>query len=160
MTTQSKTPGARSAQHTSFVIERVLDASPARVFTAWADPRAKARWFAGPREHWKELVREHDFRLGGRDRVVGTHAGGKVSAYDSTYLEIVPDARIIYAYTMHLDDVRISASLSTVELRPEGARTRMVYTEQVVFLDGFDDAGSRERGTQGLFDQLAAALGQ
>jgi len=33
-----------------------------------------------------------------------------------------------------------------------------VLTEQGVFLDGYDDAGSRERGTKGLLDQLEASL--
>lgn len=154
-------PGARRAQHATFVIERVLDAPPARVFSAWADPRAKARWFSGPSGQWTEVVREHEFRVGGRERVVGRFAGtGTVSAFDCIYQDIVPDQRIIYTYEMHLDDARISVSLGTVELRPEGARTRMVYTEQAVFLDGYDDAGSRERGTIGLFDRLEAALRQ
>ncbi len=36
----------RSVTHATFVVERRYDASPARVFAAWADPAAKARWFA------------------------------------------------------------------------------------------------------------------
>jgi methyl-accepting chemotaxis protein len=39
-----------------------------------------------------------------------------------------------------------------------GTGTRLVYTEQAVFLDGYDDAGGREQGTRGLFDQLARYL--
>ena len=35
----------RSAHHATFVIERIYDASPARVFAAWSEPEAKARWF-------------------------------------------------------------------------------------------------------------------
>jgi len=31
-------------------------------------------------------------------------------------------------------------------------------TEQGAFLDGYDDAGSRERGTQQLLDALGASL--
>ena len=38
----------RSTHHATFVIERTYAASPARVVAAWADPAAKARWFAGP----------------------------------------------------------------------------------------------------------------
>ncbi|MBV8652023.1 MAG: SRPBCC domain-containing protein, partial [Alphaproteobacteria bacterium] len=72
--------------------------------------------------------------------------------------DIVPDERIIYSYDMHLDDKRISVSLATIELKPAGAGTRLVFTEQGVFLDGYDDAGSRERGTQGLLDKLGAWL--
>jgi hypothetical protein len=33
-----------------------------------------------------------------------------------------------------------------------------VLTEQGAFLDGYDDAGGRDRGTRGLLDQLEAAL--
>jgi uncharacterized protein YndB with AHSA1/START domain len=33
----------RSVTHSTFVVERSYDASPARVFAAWADPGAKAR---------------------------------------------------------------------------------------------------------------------
>jgi hypothetical protein len=59
---------------------------------------------------------------------------------------------------MHLDDKRISVSLATVELKPAGAGTRLIYTEQGAFLDGYDDAGSREHGTRALLDNLDAAL--
>jgi uncharacterized protein YndB with AHSA1/START domain len=40
----------RSVTHATFVVERSYDAPPARVFAAWADPEAKARWFASPEE--------------------------------------------------------------------------------------------------------------
>jgi hypothetical protein len=49
-------------------------------------------------------------------------------------------------------------SLATLALSPAGAGTKLRYTEQGVFLDGYEDSGSRERGTQGLLDQLASAL--
>ena len=35
----------RSAQHATFVIERTYAASPARVWSAWADPQQKLQWF-------------------------------------------------------------------------------------------------------------------
>lgn len=40
----------RSTVHDTFTIERHYDATPARVFKAFADPTAKALWFAGPAE--------------------------------------------------------------------------------------------------------------
>lgn len=52
----------------------------------------------------------------------------------------------------------ISESLATVELKAEGKGTRLVFTEQAVFLDDFDDGGGRERGSGVLLDQLGAAL--
>jgi hypothetical protein len=48
--------------------------------------------------------------------------------------------------------------LSGVWLKPAGAGTRLFFTEQAVFLDGFDDAGGREKGTRALLDKLEAAL--
>jgi uncharacterized protein YndB with AHSA1/START domain len=91
-------------------------------------------------------------------RVVGAFDGGAVSAFDCRYQDIVDGERIIYTYEMQVNERRISVSLATVELRPEGSGTRMVYTEQGVFLDGYDDCGERERGTQALFDQLDRSL--
>ena len=147
----------RSTQHATFVIERTFVASPARVFAAWAEPKAKARWFRGPDE-WKEAGRELEFRVGGRECLTGVWPGGRVSAFDGRYQDIVPDQRIIYSYDMHVDGKRISVSLATVEFMPAGAGTRMIFTEQAMFLDGFDDAGGRERGTGALLDNLEAAL--
>jgi uncharacterized protein YndB with AHSA1/START domain len=147
----------RSTQHATFVIERVYDAAPARVFNAFADPKAKAQWFGGP-EAWSRGDHEFDFRVGGRERLAGGPKGGPIHAFDCLYQDIVANQRIVYTYDMHLDDKRISVSLATVEFKPSGAGTRLIFTEQGVFLDGYDDAGSRERGTHGLLDKLGAAL--
>jgi hypothetical protein len=44
-------------------------------------------------------------------------------------------------------------------IKPKGAGTRLVVTEKGAFLDGYDDAGSRERGTGLLLDRLGVAQG-
>ena len=149
----------RSATHSTFVIDRVYPSSPDRVFAAWADPRSKARWFVGP-DSWEKSNHALDFRIGGRESVSGGPPGGPVHRYDAEYRDIVPGERIVSTYEMHMDDKRISVSVATIELRPEGTGTRLVYTEQGVFLDGWDDAGSRERGTRDLLDNLEKALKQ
>jgi hypothetical protein len=59
---------------------------------------------------------------------------------------------------MHLDDRKISVSVATILLKAEGRQTRIMVTEQGAFLDGYDDAGSRERGTNDLLDALGASL--
>jgi uncharacterized protein YndB with AHSA1/START domain len=147
----------RSTHHATFVIERTYDASPARVFNAFSDPAAKARWFVGPDE-WSQGGHEFDFRVGGRERVSGGPPGGSVHAFDGLYQDIVPDERIVYTYDMHLDDKRTSVSMATLEFKPAGAGTRLIFTEQGVFLDGADDPAERERGTRGLLDSLDAEL--
>lgn len=146
-----------STQHGSFTIERNLDFPLSMVFNAWADPKAKARWFATPVE-CTDIVREQNFRIGGRDRFKATWPGGRITDFSAQYWDIVPDARIVYVYEMHMDGKKISVSLATIEFKPQGKGTKMIVTEQGAFLDGYDDAGSRERGTIGLMDQFEASL--
>ncbi|MFO1183500.1 MAG: SRPBCC family protein [Bauldia sp.] len=148
-----------SAVHETFVIERVYRHPPAKVFAAFATPQAKKTWFSGPPE-WGQDEGTMDFRVGGRETSRGGPKGGPIHAFESRYMDIVANERIIFAYDMHLDDKHISVSLTTVELRPEsgGKATRLVFTEQGVYLDGYDNAGQRKEGTEGLLTQLGAAL--
>jgi uncharacterized protein YndB with AHSA1/START domain len=143
----------RSVHHATFAIERIYPAAPARVFAAWADKAAKSRWFGGE-EGWTQDGHVMDFRVGGREKLNSTATDGVVHAFDAVYQDIVPDERIVYAYDMHLNETRISVSLATVEFKPDGDGTRMVFTEQGAFLDGYDNVASRERATHRLLDNL------
>jgi uncharacterized protein YndB with AHSA1/START domain len=69
--------------HTTVTLERTYPAAPARVFDAWADPAAKARWFGGD-------THELDFRVGGRESTGGRTPDGKALLATSTYHDIVP----------------------------------------------------------------------
>jgi uncharacterized protein YndB with AHSA1/START domain len=145
----------RSATHSTFVIERDYDASTARVFAAWASVDAKGQWFGPGGEQQHEL----DFREGGREHFEAT-VGGAVYSYDARYEDIVADERLVYTYDMRRDGVRMSVSVTTVELLADGDRTHLRYTEQGVFLDGEDTPEQREHGTKELLDKLADALSQ
>jgi uncharacterized protein YndB with AHSA1/START domain len=145
----------RSARHATFVIERRFDAPPGLVFRAFADANEKAKWFVGPAE-WERGPRTFDFRVGGRETSSGGPKEGPKHTFDCLYQDIVPNERIVYSYGMTLDGVRISVSLATIELKADGRGTHLKFTEQGVFLDAFDDAGSREQGTNILLDQLGA----
>jgi uncharacterized protein YndB with AHSA1/START domain len=147
----------RSVTHDTFIIERSYSASPARVFFALSDKQAKAKWFVGPDE-WGQDKYEMDFRVGGREINSGGPKGGPVHTFVAVYQDIVPDERIVYTYDMHLDDKRISVSLATMELRPEGTGTKLVLTEQGAYLDDFDDPSVRRQGTEELLDALGKAL--
>ena len=147
----------RSVTHSTFVIERTYSASPARVFAAFADPAIKGRWFGGP-EEWDRGEGEMDFRVGGREVTRGGPPGGEVHTFDARYYDIVPDQRIVFAYDLLLDETRISVSLATIELKPDGSGTRLIFTEQGAFLDGFVIPDQRERGYGELLDALAREL--
>jgi uncharacterized protein YndB with AHSA1/START domain len=149
---------ARSIVHGAFRIERVYDATAEAVYRALSEEAAKSRWFFGP-AGWRLIERVMDFRVGGRERVQGRLEGGVTTTFDAFYHDIIPRERIVYAYEMHLDDRKISVSLATLQIKPEGGgRTRLLVDEQGAFLDGYDDAGSRERGTSDLLDKLGASL--
>jgi hypothetical protein len=59
---------------------------------------------------------------------------------------------------MHLDGRKISVSQASIEIRSEGNGTKFVLTEYGDYLDGYDDAGAREHGTNFLIDQLGRAI--
>lgn len=149
----------RSVVHAGFTITRRWKASPVRVFQAFADEAQKAKWFARA-DGLEILEKKFDFREGGHERTKGRWQNGTVTQFDCFYQDIVENARIIYSYVMHLDGVKISVSQAAIELHPDGTGTKLVLTEYGDYLDGYDDNGSREHGTNALIDQLAASLGE
>lgn len=150
-------PRARRVVHGSFTIERLYPVTPAQVFHALSDPTAKAQWFGGG-PGFTALERHMEVRPGGRERLRARWANGVVTTFDAQYFDVIPEARLMYAYEMHLNERKISVSLASLELEARGADTRLRLTEQGAFLDDFEDAGSREQGTQGLLDALGRAL--
>ena len=148
---------SRRTQHDTFTIERRYPAAPERVFRAFADRDTKARWF-GCVEGWTVAEHTLDFRVGGREVWRGGPPGAVEHRNDTVYHDIVPNERIVWSYTMRLGDAPISVSLSTVELRPVGSGTQMIFTEQGVYLDGHDGTGERKRGTEELLKNLESYL--
>ncbi len=142
----------------TFTIERVLNATPARVFAAYSSLEAKSGWFKAPSEI-ETLDREFDFRVGGRERFHARWPSGMVTDFDATYHDIVQNERIILVYDMFQNGDKLSVSLLSVELRAEGDRTRLIHTEQGCYLTGGDEAvRSREHGTTWHIDNLVALL--
>jgi uncharacterized protein YndB with AHSA1/START domain len=147
----------RRVVHDTIVTERTYDRSPARVFAAWRDPAIKREWFAEG-EGWRVEEYTLDFRVGGREHGRFRRNGGPETRNETIYLDIVPDRRIVMAYTMAIDGANISASLGTVEFEATRAGTRLIYTEQVAFFDGADGSSLRKHGWQALLESLAATL--
>lgn len=146
-----------STLHCSFTIERHLAAPPQQVFDAWATPEIKGRWFYGPGE-WGSIGYRLDFRVGGHEHLVSGPSEGPMHIYDARIEDIVPNERIVYSYDMSLDKKRVSVSLATVELEPDGDGTRLVFTEEDVFFDDAYDEMSREEATRALLDNLEREL--
>ena len=142
----------RCVIHSTFSLERVYDTSTGRVFAAWADPAAKARWFSPSGPH------ELDFRVGGREVNRGRSPDGQVLTFESHYHDIVAGQRIAYTSTLSAGENVVTVSLTTVELTPGGDSTRLVLTEHAAFLDGHEQPAWREQGTSDWLDALGAEL--
>jgi uncharacterized protein YndB with AHSA1/START domain len=144
--------------HKSFTIERTYPASAARVFRAHSDPQKKRRWFA---EGKGFIIDSYalDFQVEGFERCRFRYGSeGPPTTYDGIYLDIVPDARIVFAYAMTVGGEPMSSSLSTIELVPSGAETLLRYTEHTAFLDGKDASAGRREGSVGMLEALAREL--
>ena len=153
---------ARSIKHSSFHIERTLNYDPAAIFRAWTDPQREGALVQRAARQVDCEVREMDVRVGGRERVIGKFADGSESRFEALYFDVVPERRIVYTYDMYWQGKKISVSLASVEFvalgKENGKGTKLIVTEQHAFLDGYEDGGSRERGTLALIDNLGVAL--
>ncbi len=146
-----------SEAHTSFRIDRKLQAAPARVFSAWSRADAKQAWFSC-HDDWHNSGYLLDFRIGGSEYSEVHDGDGLAHVFRAHFLDIVPDRRIVYAYDLLLGERRISVSLVTVAFQPDAGGTLMSFTEQVVFLDGYTDHGERREGTEVGLDKLGTWL--
>jgi uncharacterized protein YndB with AHSA1/START domain len=156
MTSMQET--ACSVVHGVFNIERSYpQVTPQRVFEAFATAAGKEAWFFGPGD-WQIVQREFDFRPGGRERLKGRWSSGHESFFDAVYFDIVAGERIVYAYDMWHEGRKLSVSLATLEFHAVAGGTRFRLCEQGAFLDGYDDAGSREHGTNQLIDRMETTL--
>jgi uncharacterized protein YndB with AHSA1/START domain len=143
----------RAVTHATFTLERIYPVSPARVFSAWADPESKRRWFAGT-----DSGHQLDFRVDGREVNHAEHNGAELT-FESLYRDIVADQRIVYTSVLSQDDRPATVSLTTVELHATEDGTRLVLTEQGTFLDGLEQPAWREQGTGDWLDALGVDLG-
>jgi uncharacterized protein YndB with AHSA1/START domain len=147
-----------SVKHGTFVVERHYPVPPATVFEAWTDAAAKAVWMDDPDFKSDGTPYQLDFRVGGHERFGGLSLDGEPYRYDALYYDIVPGERIVYSYEMYAGQDRTSVSLTTVEIVPDAAGTRLTYTEQGAFLHGEEESGDREGGVTAMLDGLGAYL--
>ena len=137
----------QTATKPSLTIKRRFNAAPAKVYTAWTDPKMIARWF-GP--HGVESVNaETDLRVGGRYHIT-MHVPGDRHDVLGVYREIVPNEKLVFTWAWKSTPER--ESLVTVTFKPDGAGTIMTLLH-----DQFFDADARDRhqtGWTGAIDKL------
>lgn len=112
-------------RHQTLTFEREYDASPQRLFAAFADPRARERWAAptGARLVYDAA----DFRTGGIDLCRCGSPDDLRYDVENRYLEIEPDQRIVVSETVREGGRVLSHALNAVEIvdGPGGAMLKL-----------------------------------
>jgi uncharacterized protein YndB with AHSA1/START domain len=145
--------------HATIVMERTYSAAPARVFHAWADAEAKARWSA-PTPDVVIKYEAADFREGGRDvvRCIEPNQADYIATVH--YLDLRAEERIVFAEEVSNGATRVSAALVSVELAPAGAGTRLLLTLQIASFDGANMEEGYKFGWAGALDNLTKEFAQ
>ena len=91
-------------------LHRVLRAAPERIYRAFLDADAMAKWL--PPNGFTAKVHHMDARVGGTHRMSFTNFNtGKSHSFGGTYLELTPHERI--RYTDKFDDPNLPGEMQT-----------------------------------------------
>ncbi|HEY6598601.1 MAG TPA: SRPBCC family protein [Pseudomonadales bacterium] len=109
-------------------IHRVLRAPPERIYRAFLDPAAMAKWL--PPNGFTGHVTQMDAKVGGSYKMSFTNfSGGGSHSFGGKYLELVPNQRI--RYTDVFDDPNLPGQmLTTVTLTKVGVGTELNVTQE------------------------------
>jgi uncharacterized protein YndB with AHSA1/START domain len=113
-------------QERGFVLTRMLDAPPEVVWQAWTQPKY-LDWFFNPGTR-TYLPTSVDLRVGGAWRQHMVESENRQYVTGGIYKEIVPHSRLVFAWGASggwPEPDAMDGPQVTVELTPEGERTRM-----------------------------------
>ena len=135
-------------------LHRVLRGTPERVYRAFLDPAAMAKWL--PPNGFTGKVHEIDARVGGVHRMSFTNFGtGASHSFGGRYLELKPNERI--RYTDKFDDPNLPGEIRvSVDLKKVSCGTEMHIVQE-----GVPDVIPAEAcylGWQDTLNQLAALV--
>lgn len=109
-------------------LHRVLRAPPERIYRAFIDPDAMAKWL--PPHGFTGKVHAMDARVGGRYRMSFTNfSTGHAHSFGGEYLELVPNERI--RHTDRFDDTGLPGEMTvTVALKPVSCGTDVSIVQE------------------------------
>lgn len=109
-------------------LQRVLTAPPERIYRAFLDAAALAKWL--PPDGFTCTVHELDARAGGKYRMSFTNfSSGGSHAFGGTYLELVPNERIVH--DDRFDDPNLPGTMvTTITLREVACGTELQVVQE------------------------------
>lgn len=107
---------------------RVLRATPERIYRAFLDPDAMAKWL--PPNGFTGKVHEMDASVGGSYKMSFTNfSTGTSHSFGGTYVELKPGERI--CYTDRFDDPNLPGEMrTTIELKEVSCGTEVNITQE------------------------------
>jgi uncharacterized protein YndB with AHSA1/START domain len=111
-------------------LRRVLRAPPERIYRAFLDADAMAKWL--PPNGFTGKVHQLDARVGGTYKMSFTNfASGHSHSFGGEYLELVPHERI--RHTDRFDDPNLSGQMeTTITLKPVSCGTELNIVQERV----------------------------
>lgn len=117
-----------SSETSTIRLHRVFRATPERVYRAFLDPDAMAKWL--PPHGFTAKVHSMDARVGGGYKMSFTNFGtGKTESFGGTYIELKPHERI--RYKDRFDDPNLPGEMTlTVSLRAVSCGTEVDIVQE------------------------------
>jgi len=109
-------------------LHRVLTAKPDKVYRAFLEPDAKARWL--PPNGFTGKIHHHDAKVGGSYQMSFTNfTTGKSHSFGGEYRELEPHQRL--RYTDHFDDPNLPGEIQvTVTLKEVSVGTELSIVQE------------------------------
>lgn len=139
------------------VVTRTFDAPARLVFEAWSKPELFKKWWV-PRSMGMTLRScEMDVRTGGSYRLVFGEDPANTFAFFGTYLDVVPNQRIVWTNEEGGD----AGSITTVTLEEREGKTLLVMREVYPTKEALEEAGTgAQDATHETFAQLDELLSE
>jgi len=155
--TDSRTTAERTSDR-EFVVTRTVNGPAHIVYKAWSEPELFRRWWTPKSFGMTILSCEMDVRTGGGYKLVISHpAMEEPMAFYGRYLDVVPNARIVWTNEEGDDE----GAVTTVTFEARGDHTLVTWHDLYPSKDALDEAmvSGATSGFDEQFGQLEEVLG-
>lgn len=147
---------AMTTINNNFTVSRFINAPRNLVWTAWTQPEQLQKWWC-PQPITCKVTR-FDLRLGGAFDLLMLHPDGSESPQSGSFLDIVPESKIVFTTALTQDWRPAVAPLpitATISMRDEDHGTR--YETEVMYKN---DEDRQQLATFGFEDGWSTAIDQ
>lgn len=138
----------------SLTLKRHFPVAPEKVWRAWTDPKALAKWW-GPGGEEPVSLAELDLRVGGAFRIIFGGPRGTEHECAGIYREVMPNRKLVFTWCWP-NSTPERVSLVTILFKPAGGGTDFEFRHEQFFDEAARDG--HRRGWSESFAKLEAFL--